>query len=545
MPKLQTTGCVQIRRSFFAAVCCVLACSILTLASPLYAEDIPINLDNDQARLAVKSIVITTGGEGELKTSRLQELNRLARRVRNRYSANISVDELHQIADALTLAVREEGYNFDSLYLPPQTVSKGVVQFRYQKTILASVNVINNTEFKDSRLSRPFRHLLGKRLYAPRIENIVYALQAQPSLSVFAFYSRGKRNDEVVLNLRVDARVQPGYSLRIENYGSEATGKHRLVGELKGRNVLTDFDQATLAVLGTHGDGNTAYAYFNYRYQLSSMNTAVNFGAGDTRYALGSALQQLEASGASRTVRLDVSRVLSHNPADKSEFGGGAFFKTSEFSSEDPLFNEALGRNEQSMGASVNFNSQSSGKRWTLSYGATFIGGQFSLSEEAEKEALLKAEYYLFSSLMLNGNSRFALQPRLFIRGQQTPREPMPSIETMSLSGFYGVRSTPLGLASADSGMLMSAEVHLPKLVSRQWAQRPFVLAPYAFYDSGSGEQYQADSDPLSVDQSGFGVGLSARWGRLALNLAYATAAKSDTQEGEGDDQVYFQLRWQ
>lgn len=518
----------------------------LCLAQGAQAEDIPINLDNDESRIVVKSIVIATGGEGTLKTSRLQELTRLALRERSKYPQAISIDELHQIADVLTLAVRKEGYNFDSLYLPPQTVSNGVLHFRYQKTILASVNVINNTEFSDQRLTVPFKPLLGKRVFAPHIENVVYALQAQPTLSVFAFYSRGKREDEVVLNLRVDTRAQPGYSLRLENYGSESTGKHRVVGELKGRNILSALDQATLAVLATHGEGNTAYGYLHYRYVLANMNTSVEFGAGDTRYALGRGFEQLEASGASQSVRVDMNRIVSHNPKNKWEIGLGALYKASEFSSDDPLFNAALGRNEQSYSAAMSARGQRNGKKWSLAMGANLIAGQFTLADDADAELLLKAEYHLFTSLMINGASRFALQPRFFVRGQQADQTPLPSIETLSLSGFYGVRASPIGFASADSGMLASAELHFPKLVAAPVLNKRFVLAPYVFYDLGRGDQYQVDADPISVDLSGFGAGVSARWGRLSANVTFATAkSNSDRQEGQGDDQAYFQLRWQ
>ncbi|WP_143710814.1 ShlB/FhaC/HecB family hemolysin secretion/activation protein [Saccharophagus degradans] len=529
--------------SFFSHRCWQLACCVGLLCAAVMARaDIAINLDNDQSRLEVKAIVIATGGEGELKANRLRDLTRLASSERRKYPATISIDELHRIADVLTVAVRAEGYTFDSLYLPPQTVANGIVQFRYQKSVLVSINVINNTDYDDRRLSKPFAPVVGERVFAPRIENIVYALQAQPTLSVFAFYSRGPRQGEVVLNLRVDERSQPFYSLRAENYGSQATGKYRMVGELKGYSLLGDFDRATLAVLSTQGEGTTTYGYLNYRYTLPSLNTWWELGVGDTRYALGSNFEQLEATGSSRSLRLDVNRALNHNPKHSRQIGLGGFHKTSSFGSDDALFDDALGREETSMGAAVNYSANHTFGKGRIAFGASAIGGEFSL-DEGEGQTLAKLEYHFFASTQFNSSSRFAIQPRLFIRGQLADKTPLPAIETLSLSGFYGVRASPVGTVSADTGVLLSAELHMPALVNTQLAEQPFSAAPYMFFDSGSGEQYQADdASALSVSQSGFGAGLNLRWGRFSANATYASATN---QEVNGDDQVYVQLRWQ
>lgn len=529
-------------RSCLVALCLALLCIQNTARA-----DIAINLDNDQSRLDVKTIVIATGGEGELKANRLRDLTRLASNERRKYPPSISIDELHRIADVLTVAVRAEGYTFDSLYLPPQTVANGIVQFRYQKTILASINVINNTEYDDKRLRKPFKGFIGERVFAPRIENIVYAMQAQPTLAVFAFYSRGPRQGEVVLNLRVDEREQPFYSLRAENYGSQATGKNRLVAELKGSSLLADFDRATLAILTTQGEGSTTYGYLNYRYVLPSLNTSWELGVGDTRYALGSNFEQLEATGSSRSLRLDINRVLSHNPKHGQHMGLGAFHKTSRFGSDDTLFDDALGRDETSTGAVINYSANHTLGAGRIAFGASLIGGEFT-QDAGEGQTLAKLEYHFFASTQFNNSSRFAVQPRLFIRGQQADKTPLPAIETLSLSGFYGVRASPVGMVSSDSGVLVSAELHLPVLVNTQLVEQPFVAAPYVFFDTGSGEQYRADgTDALSVEQSGFGVGLNLRWGRFSANATYASATSTGAanEEVNGDDQVYVQLRWQ
>lgn len=501
-----------------------------------------IQVQSDQQLLDVKSIVVATQGANEESGVSVKKLSRKAMELRSQYDESIRVDELHQIADALTLYVRGLGYTFDTIYLPPQRVKHRVVHFRYQQATLKRINVINNTKISDRSISTPFKPLLNKVLYAPRVENMVYALQAQSNISVFAFYSRGKHAGEVVLNLRADNRPKFHYSLRAENYGADVTGENRLVADLKYKGVLAAFDQASVALLTTQGEGDSTYAFFNYRYPFSSLNSEFEISVGDTRYALGDQLEALDMSGNSRTTRLSIKRMIGHSPQKNHGLSFSYFKKEStlEMGDDSSPFAE-----EKSSGAKLSWQGSIGHRKhyWKFAYGAAYANGRFETSDSEEFE---KIEYHLYASSLIGGKRRFALEPKLYVRGQSVDDVHLPGVESFSLSGIYGVRSATTGSASADTAMIQSVELNFPNTIRTKVKGQPLNLSPYLFWDAGEGEVNSFDGSVDKLDDlQGYGLGLNFYWGKFSANLTYAKAQNDINPEVEDDSQVYLQLRWQ
>ncbi len=538
------------------AVTAALSLSIpKAVAQGLGADAQPsIQMQSDQQRIAVKSIVLASQGANEESGVSVKQLSRKAMELRQGYGEELRVDELHQIADALTLYVRDLGYTFDTIYLPPQRVKNNVVHFRYQQATLKHINVINNTDVSDKRISTPFKHLLQRVLYAPRVENMVYALQAQSNISVFAFYSRGKRAGEVVLNLRVDERPSFNYSIRAENYGAEVTGKNRVVGELKHKGLLAAFDQASLALLATQGEGDSTYGFFSYRYPFASLNSEIELGVGDTRYALGDQLESLDTDGNSRTTQLTIKRKIGHSPQKNHSVSFTTFRKESSLETGIEAFQSGINLDEESSGGKLAWQGSLSNRKnyWKFAYGASYTSGRYDsislddeLSEERISEAFDKFEYYVFVSSLIGGKHRFAIEPKLYVRGQRAGEVSLPGLESFGLSGIYGVRSAATGSASADSGMLQSLELHFPNALTKTVNKHPLNLTPYLFLDNGSGETIIDENTTLDLDElEGYGIGLNLLWGRFSASLSYAKAKNEINPEVEDDSQVYVQLVW-
>lgn len=546
-------------------LCALLVCVFFIMTPKAFAQNAEgntqtnIQIQSDQQFIAVKSIVVASqgGNQGanEQSAVSVKKLSRKAMALRQAYAEDIRVDELHQIADALTLYVRKLGYTFDTVYLPPQRVKNNVVHFRYQQATLQRINVINNTSVSEKRISAPFKHLLNRVLYAPKVENMVYALQAQSNISVFAFYSRGKRSGDVVLNLRADKRAAFHYSIRAENYGAEVTGKNRVIGDLKYKGILSAFDQASLALLGTQGEGDSTYAYFNYRYPFASLNAEVELGVGDTRYALGDQLEALDTEGNSRTTQLTIKRKIGHSPQKNHSLSFTCFRKESSLESGIEDYRPGINLDEESSGAKLAWRGSLGNRKsyWKFAYGASYTSGRYDsirldddFNEEKASEEFDKFEYHLFASALIAGNHRFALEPKLYVRGQNAGDVSLPGLESFGLSGIYGVRSAAAGSVSADSGMLQSFELHFPNIVKKKVKQRVLNVSPFLFTDSGSGENIVNESTTEKLEAlEGYGLGLNVSWGRFSANMSYAKATNDINPEVEDDSQVYVQFIWQ
>lgn len=538
--------CLRVRKGACRALFYL---SLFTLANiEIVHAEVVTNLDDSAPRLDVKYLHVSSRGDIEVDGRFLKKLSALATKERANFPEEISIDELHQIADLLTVVVRKKGFKFHSVYLPPQKIKNQSVKLIYQTAVLKKVNVINESSFSDKVLKAPFKRFLEKDLYAKDIENMVLALQRQYDVNVFAFYSRGNHSGEVVLNLKAKDKETHHLAMRIENYGGESTGENRLLAEIKGHSLLKSFDQMSLALLATEGEGNSTYGYFSYQIPTPNLRNTFSIGFGDSSYEIGEAFNALEIDGTSRVARIGYTRNTNFLPHVTGSWSLAYYQRESELNS---AFGSALLRQEESQAGGLSFN-KAFGQRkgsWRLeNYAAVYYGTFTSSDIENEKEQRLKKINYSFKiSDRWGKSSAFSTQVSLNVRGQYTDNERMPGVEASALSGAYAVRAIPAGTFSSDAAQFTTLELHWPRLFTRGLSWH---LHPYVFADAATGESYTAGAEvSAEVELAGYGIGLEFQWRSLACSLSYAepTTIKVndlDVLEDERDAQVLFQLRW-
>lgn len=520
----------------------VALCLSVTFSNLTKAAEVISQMNDDAARIKVQGFIISTELGQDSDSALLKNVTDLAQKERGKYPQVLSIDELHQIADTLTLAVRKEGHNFDSIYLPPQKVANGLILLNYQKATLTKINIINRSDHTDEVLAAPFKKHLNQHLFGPDLEETVYALRARENLDVFAFYSRGTNPGEVTINARISPRATDWYSVMLDNYGASATGENRLVANFRFRSLLSAYDRLSAALLHTDGDGNVNYGYVNYQYWFPSLDTAFEFSVGNNHYGLGSSFETLNTKGDSISLRMALTHVLNHSPNENKYFSLEAFSKRSNFGSDDVLINSVLEEKESSDGFSAIWNGNSSVLDWRVNTGLALTAGKFDTITRSG-EPLRKINYQLFTSRMFNASSKLAVLPSVYVRGQLNDKTHLPGLESLSLSGIGAVRGYELGRFNADDGTLITANLAFPNVFNKQLLGKPFFFEPFFFYDKANGTNYSTLSDSsLQTSISAAGIGLSARWGRWSSQLTYAKPGESELTDKA---QVYVQIRWQ
>lgn len=506
------------------------------------------DLNQDVVRIDVRRIFMTSNGDDRVQNN-LQYLSQLAKAERSKYPKMISVDELNDIAAYLTEFVRKQGYTFDTIFLPAQRIRGGTVNFTYVKATLSQVNVINHTQLNSKTISKPFEAFMHKALYTKDLEKIVYALQAQSEVRIFAFYSKGRSPEKVILNLRVDSRKANTYSLRAENFGSKTTGENQLIGEFSSRSLLFDFDSLSVALLNTQGRGESTYGSIRYSYLFSGLKTEASVMAGNSRYLLGDSLATLKMSGESRTARVSLNHQFNQSPRHHHSVNMTLYKKNSDLTSD---FSRTLDRTESSEAITLSYRGRHANRDngWQIGYGLNVVDGIFTstIISDGNENDFQKLEYHAFAKkkIALSKNSEF--EPSLLLRGQRTNEEPVPGIESVNIGGYYGVRSVPVGAISADDADIASLELRFfPGLLKSgdTSSGRRWQLSPYLFLDAAKGKKYQQALPDDVMNISGSGLGLNLRWRKLAVNVTYAKTNSGATPGADSDDQVLFQVRWQ
>lgn len=520
------------------SIALLVALSGVPLSSQVHAQS--VNPADDTFRLRVTSFSLKGIEHAYRHGLSPKEVEKRLALERARFPETMSVDELHQVADALTLFLRNSGYVFHTVYLPPQRVDGGIVEMRVQEGFLGGVNVINQTSWPDRRFARIFRKQVGKVLYGPDVEEKVQALKAQGGYRVFAFYSRGKKAGETFLNLRVDPEPKRVFALKADNHGSPASGEHRLIGQYSEYQLSGQFDRLSLAVLYAVDDVANTYGSIAYQRPFGGLDFIWDISASNNQFEVGDRFAALGLKGDATTVRTGFTYVARHHPTARSTLRLGVYDKRNNIETDSITVADEL--------------SQVVSLQWSKSLQSAKHGAVFnSLLEysygEYEVDGLPDGDFSKldFSVLVAKGTGRGRLRNvwQLNARGQYTP-DILPSIEGLGLSGAYGVRGFAPGVFSADSAVLAALEWRLPNLLQR--ADSSWRLEPYLFAEYANGHKENILGNKRDAQLSGAGIGLSFSWGgRFNAQLigAKGLEGKIDGVEVESDEQVLFEIRWQ
>jgi hemolysin activation/secretion protein len=454
-----------------------------------------------------------------------------------KFGAELTVEELNQLADALTLYVRSFGFPFHTVYLPPQRVEAGRVELRLQEGVLGAVHVINKTRLQEKRFARPFAPQVGQLLYGPAVEERVQALKNQAGFKVFAFYSRGVKPGEAVLNLRVDEAAQQVYGLRVDNYGSAASGKQRAIAQYSRFELTGRHDRLDVGLLQTLGSVSNRYGSLAYQLPSPELDYLWDLSLTNNQFELGDRYAALGLEGDVKTLGSGISWIQRQQPAERTTWRAGLYDKRNR-----------LDAGVTSLAREV---SQALTLEWSRTW-ASDKGAVANLQVEysygrGQVERLPDAS---FNKIDLNslysqgfGSGQWRQLVQLTGRAQASDVS-LPSIEAMALSGAYGVRGFEAGLFNAEQAALASIEWRLPNLLTgANWRLEPYLMA-----EAGMGRDLTYKGRSRSAHLADVGLGISASWGRHArLNLLAVSGLKGsvDGMNLKHEQQVLCELRWQ
>lgn len=502
-----------------------------------------VNPSQEELRVDVERFSLDASDEQFARRLPLAELQQRVLLERARFGSSMSVDELHQVADALTMFVRNLGFVFHTIYLPPQRVEGGLVELRLQEGVLGSVHVINSTSIADEHFARVFEDQLGQVLYGPSIEDDVQGLKAQGGVSVFPFYSRGVKAGEARLNLKVDKTRKRSFSLKLDNYGSASSGEHRLIAQYSEYQLTGRHDRLSLAVLRSVDEVANTYGNINYTLPFAGLDYSWDVSASNNQFEVGDRFAALGLQGAASTVASGVSRYIKHHPKNRSRVRLGIYERRNNLDLVDDNASTEVSR-ELSRAASLLW---AKDKQWSesgtaLNVFAEFSHGEYEIGERAASFNKLDLSGFIAKGA---GSGRLRNLLQMSFRGQYSDTV-LPSIEAFSLTGVYGVRGFEPGRFSADNALMASLEWRLPALLTFS-AEQSWHIEPYLVADWASGTKDNSDGNRDEANFSSAGVGLRLGLGRHLS--AQVTAAKAldgeiNTNKVEGDEQVLFEIRW-
>lgn len=188
---------------------------------------------------------------------------------------SLSVEQLRQVADAITQLYLERGYITSRAVLANQTVTNGVVQIVVLEGSLEDIRIEGtgrlNPEYVRSRIQ------LGARtpLNTAELENQLRLLRADPLFeNVEASLRAGSQVGQSILIVRVTEANPFTGSVGVDNYSPPSVGSERLGINLLHRNVTGDGDAFAASYYHTTRSGADNLE-FSYRIPVNPMNGAL------------------------------------------------------------------------------------------------------------------------------------------------------------------------------------------------------------------------------------------------------------------------------
>ena len=216
-------------------------------------------------------------------------------------SRGVTIGMIETVAQTITAFYREKGFILATAYIPEQEVRDGVVVLTLLLGELGEVKAKENKRYPDSTIKRVFNNKLYKPVTNKDVVERLYLINDLPGLTVRGYFEPGDQVGDTTLNIETLKEELISGNIRLDNHGSESTGKTRAYADLFLHNPLGWSDQIQIGVLNSFDPENTTYGLFRYNSFILGPRWRLSAGISSNDFVSTSAISGaiLEANGKS------------------------------------------------------------------------------------------------------------------------------------------------------------------------------------------------------------------------------------------------------
>lgn len=456
----------------------------------------------------------------------------------------VTMADLHSLAESIQAAYRERGYFLAQALVPVQKVEGGVVEISVVEGRLGQINVAvaPDAPISETRV-RAFLSGLrqGEAVNAKTYERLMLLLSDQPGIKVTSGLETGVQPGTVDLSVEVEAARRWRFNVEADNHGIMETGRWRLGGTARLNSPAGVGDNLDLRAMVS--DKKLVFGRVGYELPLGSSGLRAGVGLGRVEYQVGGVFAPLDPRG-----QADIFDVSLNYPfirqRDHNLFGRLV------------LESKQLKDNYRAVGLELGKRVDALGVGWSWERRDGWLGGGYFASSGTLyrgrlriKDAGMRAADQAPGGLHTSGGfSRLTFQAsRLqavtkrhnvyYSVGGQWASKNLDSSEKLALGGANAVRAYPISEALVDQGWIQTLEW--------RWAATD-ELTPYLFYDAAHGRQFKRLATPAAgngISLRGAGIGLA--WGKpgsFSVNgtVAWRSGTRRAVTDGGGHHPRFF-----
>ncbi len=457
-----------------------------------------------------------------------QKLDELVLEYQKKYNFELTLDDLHSLADSLTVYLKEAGLMFSQVILPPQELNNGEIVLRVEEAKLGEVIVGDYQRYNPDVIAGPFNALSNQVIHRDAFNAAMDEVKSLPGLNIFSFFSVGKKPGETRLNIKVIEERDWLASVRLDNHGTESTGLWRAYGQVSILNPSGQGDELRFGILQSLASNNATYGEINYLVPAWNLSQRWLLQAETNRFAVGREFEFLDISGEAQSMRFGLK-------SENNILGGRGQFSTllnyTNSTIKSDLIDDIVGSEDEVYFLTFDAFVQKSLALGVMSFSNAYKVGQqtqITTDEEVDESFNLVQAGARFQTHPVQSFASLSHQWGLSIDGQWT-QDALASVLQSSVSGPSKVRALPTGYFSAER----------TGIASLTWSIQPEQKNPkrdntyFVFADAGYGQRLEMDSVSTRGRFVGAGIGWSGRVGNLGWQSTLATTLDQVlTQDG-------------
>ncbi len=437
-------------------------------------------------------------------------------------SRPLSFASLLEVQTVITDFYRQQGYITSGAFIPPQTLTEGVVQVQVVEGEVEDIEISGL-----QRLGAGYvRSRLGLGVQPPlnqnRLLQALQLLQLDPLIANLAVeLAAGTRPGRSLLLVQIEEAPAVSASLTLDNQRSPSVGSVRRLARFSHQNLLGLGDQFSVGYIST--EGSNALDNLSYTLPLNPRNGTLTLSHSRSQsQIIERPFDILDITAIAPSYQLIYRQPVWQTPTTELALGLTASWQQSQTF----LGLDNIGGFPFAPGADLEGRTTATALRLVQEYSqrsdrdVLALRSQFSLGLEAlgATRNPQPPDSRFFS---WRGQAQYLrlLAPEtlllLRLEGQLADRPLLP-FEQFALGGVGTVRGYRQDVLLADSGLFASAEVRLPVLQVPEW-QAVLQVAP--FFDFGTvWNRSQLELATSTIFSLGLGLRFRA-WERLTGRL--------------------------
>lgn len=453
--------------------------------------------------------------EIELKGRNLLPENQLQPLLNEYIGKSTNLSGLQRLAYRVGQIYRANGYPFAMVVVPPQRIEQGKVILQISEGQINEVALNNQSRLSDKVANQYLQKAIqpNQAMMQADSERTLLLMQQLAGTDTVN-YRRDNQSEQnkIVVDLSPAPSVD-GF-LQVDNYGSKSTGQTRTRVGVNLNSPLGRGERISAQAMSSFKGVN--YARLSVDTPIGYRGFSTSLGVGHTRYDLGGAFKDLNATGNATSADWSVRYPLVlNNQHNVSLFGGMEYRKLKdEIGATDTMTRKNL----QSVNVGV-----SSWKRYgsgitqfnlTNTFGHLKIKSTDALAIDQASAKTNGSYYKLNASLSRTQYFTPKFSATFGLMGQVANKN-LDSAEQMSLGGVDGVAAYHANDVSADRGIVGQVEARYAVLPT---------LSLSAFYDVGRATLRTKPfvDEKNNVQLNGGGLGMYGQYKGLSLQAKVA-----------------------